>query len=103
LLILGSDDILFEVTGENKDVVSHSLKDLDPLLGLEGDTVDVADASDYDADFHTAKLPFSGAMQHLIVAVPGPAVEAPQTTDPFPLGLARAPQAQLLTAARSCR
>jgi hypothetical protein len=67
-LVFGRYDILFEVTGENENVVTHSLENLDPLLRLQRDSVDVTDASDYYADFHIAKILFSHEMSRSVLA-----------------------------------
>ena len=44
------------MTGKNAYLVSHFLQDCYPLLGLQGDAVDVTDASDDYSDSHFINL-----------------------------------------------
>ncbi len=58
-LILRFNHVLFEMAGEDEDLVPHLLKDFDPLFRLQADAVNVPDTTDDQSDFHLVNLPLS--------------------------------------------
>jgi hypothetical protein len=48
------------LAGENRDLVAQATENGDPLLRLEGDAVDAADAADDNPDSHGARQAVRG-------------------------------------------